>query len=184
MNNFFVKVGKNLADKIQPATNKPFSFHDNLSHVKNSFFFSPASTAEIATIIRSLKPKKSNRENDIETKFLKYNNVIISPVICNIFNSCIEQGKFPDFLKIAEVVPIFKKGDSNQVTNYRPIFFLSQFSKFLEKLICNCLHHYLEKYDFLSKHQHGFRRNSSSTHSLLCNINKKLLKSGNESLYT
>ena len=80
-------------------------------------------------------------------------------------------------------MPIFKKGDSNQVTNYRPIFFLSQFSKVLEKLICNCLHHYLEKYDFLFKHQHGFRRNSSTTHSL-CNINKKLLKSGNESLYT
>ena len=116
MNNFFVNVGKTLADKIQPVTNKPSSFHNNLPRIKHSFFFSPASSDEIATIIRSLKPKKSNRENNIETKFLKYSNVIISPVICNIFNSCIEQGKFPDSLKIAKVVPIFKKGDSNQVS--------------------------------------------------------------------
>ena len=88
MNNFFVNVGKNLADKIQPETNKLSSFHDNLPHVKHSSFFSLASHDEIATIIQSLISKKSNRENDIETKFLKYSNVIISPVTCNIFNSC------------------------------------------------------------------------------------------------
>ena len=107
MNNFFANVGKNLADKIQPVTNKPSSFLDNLPCVKHSFFFSPASPDEIATIIRSLKPKKSNRENDIETKFLKYSNVIISPVMCNIFNSCIEQGKFPDSLTFNKSKRVF-----------------------------------------------------------------------------
>ena len=85
MNNFFVNVGKNLADKIQPATNKPSSFYDNLPRVKHSFFVSSTSPDEIDIIIRSLKPKKFHRENDIETKFFKYSNVIISPVICNIF---------------------------------------------------------------------------------------------------
>ena len=183
MNNFFVNVGKNLVDKIQPITYKPSSFHNSLPRIKHSCFFSPASPDEIATIIRSLKPKKSNRENDIETKFLKYSKVIISCVICNIFNFCIELGKFTDFLKIAEVVPIFKKGDSNQTSTYRPISLLSKFSKILEKLICNRLHHYLEKYNLLSKHQYGFRRNSSSTHTL-CNIYEKLLKSADDSLYT
>ena len=71
MNNFFVNVGKNLADKIQPVTNEPSSFYDNLPCVEHSFFFSPASPAEIATINRSLKPKKSSREYDIETKFFE-----------------------------------------------------------------------------------------------------------------
>ena len=80
-------------------------------------------------------------------------------------------------------MPIFKKGDSNQASNYRPIFLLSQFSKILEKLICDRLHHYLEKYNLLSKHQYGFRRNSSSTHTR-CNIYEKLLKSADDSLYT
>jgi len=46
-------------------------------------------------------------------------------------------------LKIAKVVSIFKKGDPNQVNNYRPIFLLSQFSKILEKLTYNRLHCYL-----------------------------------------
>ena len=92
-NSFFVNVGKNLADKIKPVTNKPSLFHDNLPRVKHYFFVSPASPDEIATIIRSLKTTKPNRENDIETKIFKYSNVIIPPVTCNIFNSCIEQGK-------------------------------------------------------------------------------------------
>ena len=183
MKNFFVNVGKNPADKIHPVTNKPSSFHDNLPRVKHCFFFSPASPDEIATIIRSLKSKKSKRENDIETKFLKHSNVVISPVICNIFNSCIEQGKFPDSIKIDEVVPIFKKGGSIQANNYRPISLLSQFSKVLEKLICNRLHHYVENYNLLSKHLYGFRRNSSSTHTL-CNIYEKLLKRADNILYT
>ena len=63
----------------------------------------------------------------LKQNFLKYSKVIISPLICNIFNSCIEQGKFPDSLKIAQVVPIFKEGDLNQAVitgqfpNYRSL---------------------------------------------------------------
>ena len=183
MNNFFVNVGKNLADKIQAVTNKPFVFHGNLPRVKHYFFFSLASPDKIATIIRALKTKKSNIENNIESKLVKCSTVIISTVICNLFNPCIEQGKFPDSLKIVEDVPIFKKGDSNQASRHRPISLLSQFSKVLEKLICYRFHHYLEKYNLLSKHQYDFRRNSFSTHTLR-NIYGKLLKNADDSLYT
>ena len=94
-----------------------------------------------------------------------------------------EQRKFPDSLKIAEVVPIFKQGDSKQANDSRPISVLSQFSKVLEKLICNRLHHYLEKHNLLSKHQYGFRQNSPSTHTL-CNIYEKLIKNAVANLYT
>ena len=68
MTSLFVNVGKNLADKIQSVTSKPSSFHENLSCVKHSFFFSPASPDEIETIIRSLKTK-----NLIEKMILKQN---------------------------------------------------------------------------------------------------------------
>ena len=37
INKFFVNVGKALADKIQPVTNKPSSFHNNLPRIKHSF---------------------------------------------------------------------------------------------------------------------------------------------------
>ena len=94
--------------------------------------------------------------------------------------SDIELGKFPDSLKIAKVMPMLKKGDSNQENNCRPISLLWQFSKVFEKLICNRLHYYLEKYNSLSKHLYGFKQNSSSTHTL-CNIYKNC-KNSDDSL--
>ena len=48
---------------------------------------------------------------------------------------CFESGVFSNCLKIAEVVPIFKKGDRFKATNFRPISLLSQFNKILEKNI-------------------------------------------------
>ena len=54
--------------------------------------------------------KKAVRENDTDNKLLKLSNTIISPFLSSIFNSCIQQEEFPNSLKIAEVVFIFKKG--------------------------------------------------------------------------
>ena len=92
-------------------------------------FFSPATVEEIFSLIGNIKIKKAVRENDITNKLLKLSNAVISPFLCNIFNSCIHQGGFPNSLKMAEVVPVFKKGTSNLLTNYRPSSILSQLCK-------------------------------------------------------
>ena len=73
--------------------------------------------------------ERAYRENDID----KISNTIISPFLSHTVNSCIQLGEFPNFLKIAEV-PVFKKGDSNLLTNYRPISILSRSVKFLKNL--------------------------------------------------
>ena len=52
-----------------------------------------------------------------------------------MFNVCLSEGTYPDLLKIAEVVLIFKKGERNKMTNYRPISLLLQFNKVFEKLL-------------------------------------------------
>ena len=59
----------------------------------------------------------------------------ITEPIRNCINSSISTGIFPDELKIADIVPVFKKEDPNDKTNYRPISLLPLISKIFEKVL-------------------------------------------------
>ena len=96
---------------------------------------------------------------------------------------CFETGVFPNCLKIAEVVPIFKKSDRSKATNYRPISLLSQFDKILEKTIYHRLIHFLEKYQLLNKVQFGFRQNPSTIQAI-SKIYDEIVQNIDQDLYT
>ena len=152
----------------------------------NSFFFTPSTIEEVSSIIKNLNNKKAIQENDVEIKYLKISNAIISPFISNIliFNSFIKKGKFSDALKKAEIIPIFKKGKVNLFTKYRPISILPQFSKISEKLIFNRIYVYLEKLNLLSvTTQFGCRQNYSTTHAISY-IYDKRIKNADSGLYS
>ena len=59
--------------------------------------------------------------------FIKYANSVISKFLSDMFNVCLSENTYPDLLKIAEVVPIFKKGERNKMTNYCSKSLLSKF---------------------------------------------------------
>ena len=175
----FATIGKKIGKNFKSHDSTPFSFPNS----STSFFFFPATPEEIYLLIGDIKTKKAVRENDISNNLLKLSNTVISPFICTIFNSCIQRGKFPDALKIAEVVPVFIKGDSNLLTNYRPISIVSQTSKIFEKLISNRINDYLEKYHLISDKQIGFRQNSLTSHAI-SNIHEKLSQNSDKGMYS
>ena len=133
-NDFLVNVGVEMAEKID-SVDSVSSYTTPQIGVNNSIFFSPSTTEEVISIINTLKDKKAIRNCDIETSFIKIAKIPIAKFLSKIFNSCLELGIFPDDLKIAEVIPIFKKGDPAEATNYRLISILSQFSKIFETII-------------------------------------------------
>ena len=69
---------------------------------------------------------------------------------------------FPQEMKVAEVVPIYKSGDSRLVSNYRPVSVLPLFSKIYEKLMYNRLLSFIEKNNLFYKFQFGFRSKHGS----------------------
>ena len=75
-----------------------------------------------------MKANKTYSLDSPRTEFLQPSAEIISPIIAMIFNQCIEEGVFPDNLKMAEVVLIFKTGCKTNPNNYRPISSLSLFA--------------------------------------------------------
>ena len=97
-----------------------------------SFFFATVAYKDVENYILSLK----NKSSDITTvpaKVLKFVRIIISPVLSEIINDSFSQGIFPDSLKIAKVIPLFKDGLKSQLSNYRPISLLPLISKIFEK---------------------------------------------------
>jgi len=70
-------------------------------------------------------------------------------------------------VKIAKIIPIYKKGDHQEPSNYRPISLLKVFDKMLEKIVYKRLYSFFEKNDILYKYQFGFRKNHSTSLALL-----------------
>ena len=182
LNEHFASVGYKMAQDI-PAPPSHIKMTKPNSCNFNSIFLSPSTNAEVCSIIDRLKNKKAQRYTDVETKFIKYGKLIISPIISNLFNLCIETGVFPNCLKIAEVIPIYKKSDPNMPTNYRPISLLSQFDKIFEKMLFSRLFSYIDKNQLLNKNQFGFRPNSS-TQFAISTIHDKLIKTIDNGLHT
>ena len=181
-NIFFSKIGQNMASTIEPLT-EDYIPKSNCSIPCKSFFFMPTTTEEIGFLIDELQNKKATKFDDIETKFIKLSKDVISPILCILFNFCIISGVYPNQMKEAEIIPIFKKGKKERATNYRPISILSKFDKIFEKIIYNRLIFYIEKFQLLSDHQFGFRKNFSTEYAV-SKIYENIIDNMDKSLYT
>ena len=90
---------------------------------------------------------------------------IIATPLTLLINQSLQSGIFPDKLKIAKVVPIFKAGKYNidsYVHNYRPISLMSCFSKIFERVVYNQLYNHLQLNKLLYDSQYGFRKSHST----------------------
>ena len=80
---------------------------------------------------------------------LKEFALLLSKPLCELFNFCLSLGTFPDIWKVAQVTPIYKKGDPSLCTSYHPMPLLLCISKIFEKLL-------LITFQLITKHQSGF----------------------------
>ena len=70
-------------------------------------------------------------------------------------------------MKIARVIPLYKAGEKDFFTNYRPVSLLPEFSKILENIYYSRLDTFVFKHDILSNSQYDFRQNMSTNLALL-----------------
>ena len=138
------------------------------SQVTSSMFLSACDTNEIINVISDLSKGKAS---DIPIHLIKHCTSIISPILCTFFNSFMDSGIFPAILKVGNITPIFKKGDSQLFDNYRPVSTIPIFSKIFEKLIYNRLYSYLVSKNILYEKQFGFRKSHSTSHAVNYSVN-------------
>ena len=166
LNDYFSSIGAKLAQSIQAHVDHK-EYLSGIPSNPNSMYWFDSTPIEVNNVISNFPSKKTRGHDGISMTVLKQLSDIIDVPISSLFNKMVNQGIFPDSLKIAKVVPVFKAGNREEVNNYRPISILPALSKIFEKLLYNRLYNYLENFKILTTHQYGFRRNHSTTLAIL-----------------
>ena len=154
--------------KLGDFLGKPATYIEpNNSITRKEFTFKPISLYECKKLVRKLNSNKPLGPSNIPAWALKDSVDIIGEPLTFLINAFLHEGRFPNHLKRAHVVPIYKSGDIEDPTNYRPISITSALSKVFEKVIQNQIVEFLDDTKLLSPHQFGFRANFSTADALL-----------------
>ena len=154
---------------ILQACSKGFSSHFQkeqflyLARIKSY----PVTHIEVEDVISNLDSSKSCGPNSVPIYILKVLGPYISNALATLINQSFSKGIFPSSLKTAKVIALFKKGDPEMTSNYRPISLLSSFSKLYEKLMYKRLYSFTTHNKLIHPLQFGFQKNNSIDHTLI-----------------
>ena len=181
-NEFFCSIGKKLSEKIETISESPLKYLANFNS-QNSLYLYPTTIEEVSKTVSNMKHGFATGHDSLNNSILKHIiNCILDPLV-HIINSSLQNGVFPEKMKIAKVIPLYKSGDSKELGNYRPISILPTMSKILEKIVAKRLRGFLESNDLFYGKQFGFRT-SHSTELAINYLNSQLCKSVDKGHYS
>ena len=162
-NDFFVSISDEIVHNITPSKKQFSQYFPNTAR-GTGFAFQPVSFNIVRECISHLKNSKSKDFLEIDTRLVKtVKNLIVYP-LTKLINEAILTNTFPDILKTAKVIPIFKnKGSIENLSDYRPISILPIISKILESVLKTQINDYFERDGLYFQGQFGFRHKKSTT---------------------
>ena len=196
LNDYYVNVTKSIGEPDLLDVNEDIEdvflvheSHESVQYIEqymkdqygsnNTFTFSHVTMNDVLKELRSINIRKTTGCDLIPGKLIKEGAEFLCKPIHSLINKCIDTCTFPNALKLADVVPIFKKNDMLNKMNYRPISILSCISKIFEKLLISQLRIYFD--DIFSQYLSGYRASYGCQDVLLhfINICKRALDDGN-----
>ena len=175
INKFFTDIGPNLAKGCQMRWE--YSGHTCGDSIRNI----STTTEEIIKISKNINVNKASCIDNISSEILKDVFLAMPEKLCIFFNDCFEIATMPESWKYAKVTPLPKGGNSQLVSNYRPISLLPLLSKMMEKIVHSRLYEHLTDHNLLDPRQGGFRPGHSTsqtcayfTEDLYTAINNKM----------
>ena len=125
---------------------------------KQEFAFKHVEEKNVHKLISKLNVKKATRADNISAKILKSCALSISGPISNLINTTFEKNHFPVGIKMAQVIPLYKKKDPLNKENYRPVSILPTISKIFERSMHNQLSSFMDNHfnPFLAAFRKGF----------------------------
>ena len=180
-----------IPDLVSPDKSVPVTSASDKAEVLNSFFAQQSSLStgdaipdvselrtnpesfssmhttpsDVFDVLSSLPIKKAAGIDGITPRLLRSCARSISCSLATLFNRSFAEEAFPSAWKMSLVVPVFKRGDNSNPSNYRPIALLSVVGKVCERVVFNKLYQFISLY--LADHQSGFRKRDSTTLQLV-----------------
>lgn len=161
-NDYFIDVGIDMYRKIP----KPITECNLKSNSLSSLYLKPVDSNEIINHINNLKNGAAPGMDNIGVKLIKNNHIYLTTPLVHIINLILSKGEVPEQFKISLVTPIFKSGDKSNISNYRPISVINNFSKIFEKCLKDRLLNFFQVHKIISKNQYGFVHGSGTSDAL------------------
>jgi len=117
---------------------------------------------DVLEILKNMRTDKSPGPDGIYPRLLREARHEIAAPLAMIFASSLSTGVIPDDWRVANVVPLFKKGNRDNPGNYRPVSLTSVVGKLLERILRDRIYEYLEKHNLIRDSQQGFMRGIKS----------------------
>jgi len=166
-NKYFNSIASNMNEGIadQSMNDLGFrSFEDYLMPTAdNTIFLQDCDPEELLEIIRKLDNSKAS---DIPIRIIKKSAHVITPILTQYYNILMKAGIFPGILKIGKITPVYKKGNPEDLGNYRPVSTLPIFGKIFEKVIYSRLYSFALSQNIINENQFGFRESHSTSHAI------------------
>ena len=175
-NTFFIKSRKMNANVASSTLSHVYASDENnfricqsspkIPKIRDSILLSHCDETELVDIIKEFD---NNKANDININVLKSCSKLIVGHLVNFFNKLLDNGIFPTILKSEMITPIFKKGDSRYLDNYRPVSTQPVFGKILTKLMYNRLYSFLSSKNIIFGNQ---SEKHSTSHAVYYSVDK------------
>ena len=158
-NNFFAKASQ-LDDlgKTAPAVEQP-NF-DTLNSIQ-------ISEVDVMDQLNSININKAYGPDNLPPKLIKEAKGVICKPLTDLFNKSLSCASVPKMWKRANVLPVYKKGDRNLLSNYRPVSLLSINAKIFEKIIFKYVFNFFKDTFLISVWQSGFQSSCSTIMQLI-----------------
>lgn len=165
-NTYFTNIADSIVKNLPPSDRDIEDFLSLIPPNSGSFFLHPVTISEMKSTIMTLKNKNTLDFYDMNAKLIKFICDEIVDPLTSIFNSCISQGIFPSALKIIKIIPLLKKGDREDASNYRPIAIVPTLGKIFESILRSRLEKFLDSNRTIAQQQFGFRRGCSAVQAV------------------
>ena len=168
----YATVAETLAEKLPKISQDDIASTSKIKHYpktsKQQFTFNKITDREVYELLLKLDSNKEPDIDNFDIKSLKSIANIISEHLASLFNQSITTGIYPQNLKIAKCVPVYKGAplDPSDPVSYRPISILTSINKIFECILHNQLSKYLEEYKLLPPFQYGYRRGHNTSQAI------------------